>query len=177
MKTHRPIVITGFMGCGKTEVARGLARRLDLVVVDLDEKIAERKRKTAAQLIVEEGEPAFREIETNTLRELLDSGDAGVIALGGGAWITEANRSLVSQHQGVSIWLDTPFEVCWQRIEISTEDRPLGRTREQAQELFNFRRPFYELAAIHLPLTDQESLEAVLDRTELALTQHMIDAS
>src|SRR5215212_5128801 len=93
MKLTGPIVITGFMGCGKTEVARALARRLNLQILDLDENIAEQTGQTAAQLILEQGEPAFRAVETNTLRQLLEDYTAGVIALGGGAWITKEVRS------------------------------------------------------------------------------------
>ena len=59
------IVITGFMGCGKTRVARELARHLNLTMVDLDERITEKEGRSPAQLIVEEGEEAFRLIESD----------------------------------------------------------------------------------------------------------------
>jgi shikimate kinase len=169
MNPARPIVITGFMGCGKTEIARALARRFDLTLVDLDQRIAEQHGRTAAQLIVEEGEPAFREIETQTLGELLEAGEAGVIALGGGAWITAANRELIEQHHGVTVWLDTPFDLCWQRIETSPQDRPLGRTRAQAEQLYLQRRAIYQLAAIHLPLLAHETTAEIVARLERRL--------
>ncbi|HKY45487.1 MAG TPA: shikimate kinase [Pyrinomonadaceae bacterium] len=149
------LVITGFMGSGKTRVARELARRLGLSIVDLDEKITEKERRSPAQLIVEEGEQAFRVIESEVLRELLDTNTAGVIALGGGAWIQETNRSLIHQHRYLSVWLDVPFEVCWARIETSGEDRPLGKTREQAQALYEQRRPIYELANVRIAVGNQ----------------------
>lgn len=166
MKISGPIVITGFMGCGKTEVARALAARLGIVFIDLDAEILKKQGRTAAELIVEDGEPAFRTVETNTLRELLQDNRASVIALGGGAWITGENRELISQHNGVSVWLDTPFAVCWQRIEISSEDRPLGRTREQAASLFQLRQPVYRLAMIRLPVMAQEHLDNIVKRLE-----------
>ena len=166
MKISGPIVITGFMGCGKTEVARALAARLGIVFIDLDAEILKKQGRTAAELIVEDGEPAFRTVETNTLRELLQDNRASVIALGGGAWITGENRELISQHNGVSVWLDTPFAVCWQRIEISSEDRPLGRTREQAASLFQLRQPVYQLAMIRLPVMAQEHLDNIVKRLE-----------
>lgn len=169
MKLTRPIVITGFMGCGKTEVARTLARRFNLTLVDLDQLIAEQHGRTAAQLIVEEGEPAFRAIETQALRELLQANHAGVIALGGGAWITAANRDLIEQHHGITVWLDTPFDLCWQRIETSAQDRPLGRTRTQAEQLYRDRRAVYQLAAIHLPVLAHETTAELVARLEIAL--------
>ena len=144
------IVITGFMGCGKTQVARKLARHLNLTMIDLDERITEKEGRSPAQLIVEEGEPAFRLIESAVLRELLQSDTAHIIALGGGAWIQEVNRDLINQEGYVSIWLDVPFEVCWGRIESSSDDRPLGKTKDQAQILYEQRRPIYQLAKLHI---------------------------
>jgi shikimate kinase len=157
----RPIVITGFMGCGKSKVARALALQLDVPVVDLDDVITAQHGQTPAQLITEAGEPAFRSIESNTLRELLKTMQTGVIALGGGAWIEETNRELMEQHGCSSVWLDVPFEVCWARIETSEEDRPLGRTREQAQALYERRKPIYRLAAIHVEVLGHEDLEVL----------------
>lgn len=158
------LVITGFMGSGKTRIARELARRLDLSMVDLDERVTEKEGRSPAQLIVEEGEQAFRVIESEVLRELLETNTAGVIALGGGAWIQEVNRNLIDQHGYVSIWLDVPFEVCWARIEPSGEGRPLGKTREQAQALYDRRRPVYHLSDIHIPVTGREDFDDLVDR-------------
>lgn len=172
MKLRGPIVITGFMGCGKSQVARALAQRLELTLIDLDNKIATLHGRTAAQLINEEGEPAFRAIETGTLREVLQNNTSAVIALGGGAWITKTNRELVADHRGVAVWLDTSFAVCWQRIEASAEDRPLGRTRAQAEQLFNLRRPIYQLAGIHVTVMDHEPVNDTVARIETTLARY-----
>jgi len=159
-----PIVITGFMGCGKSKVARELARRRNVLMVALVEWITTRVGRSPAQLIDEDGERAFREIETNALRELLQSGTAGVIALGGGAWIEEVNRELIDQYGCTSIWLDTPFEICWERIATSAEDRPLGRTREEAEARYQRRKPVYRLAKIHIQVGAEESVDDLVDR-------------
>ena len=164
MNPAGPIVIVGFMGCGKTAVAHALARRLNLPMVDLDRTIAKQHGRTAAQLIREDGEPAFRAIETKTLHQLLEAGRRGVIALGGGAWITDVNRKLIDQYSCTSVWLDTPFELCWQRIEASEEDRPLGRTREQAEQLYRARKPVYQQATIRVPVEPHETLESIVVR-------------
>jgi shikimate kinase len=171
MNSGRPIVITGFMGCGKTEIARRLSLRFDLALIDLDQEIAKREGRTSAQLIVEEGEPAFREIETKILREVLEEG-IGIVALGGGAWITETNRTLIDERGGLSIWLDTPFELCWQRIEATPEERPLGRSRTQAEQLYRLRHPVYQLATIRVPVMANEPLETLLDRLEAELKNY-----
>jgi len=164
MKRPGPIVITGFMGCGKSKVARELARRRNAVFVDLDEWITGRAGRNPAQLINEDGERAFREIETNALRELLQSGEAGVIALGGGAWIENVNRDLIEEYSCTTIWLDTPFEICWERISASEEVRPLGRTREEAEARYQRRKPVYRLAKVHIQAGAEESVDDLVDR-------------
>jgi len=169
MKRNGPIVITGFMGCGKSKVARELALRRNVVMVDLDDWIARRVGRNPAQLINEDGELAFREIETNALRDLLRSGEAGVIALGGGAWIEKANRELIDQFGCTSIWLDTPFEICWERIAASEEDRPLGRTREEAQARYDRRKPTYALAQFHIAVSTVQTLDDLISAIETKL--------
>ena len=164
MKLKKPIVITGFKGCGKSKIAREQARRLDVPVVDLDDVITARQGRTPAQLITEDGERAFRSIESDTLRQLLKTVPAGIIALGGGAWIEETNRELIDQYGCLSVWLDVPFEVCWSRIETSEDDRPLGRTREQALMLYEHRKPIYQLATIHMQRMIDEDLEDFISR-------------
>ena len=173
MKRSGPIVITGFMGCGKSKVARELARRRDVVMVDLDEWITARVGRSPAQLIDEDGERAFREIETNALRELLQSGEAGVIALGGGAWIEEVNRDLIEEFSCTTIWLDTPFEICWERITASEEVRPLGRTRAEAEGRYNLRKPIYARAQLHIRVT--QNIEELLLTIEKCLTTDYTD--
>ena len=170
-----PIVITGFMGCGKSKIARALAQHLNVSFVDLDESITTRTGRTPAQLIDEDGEPAFRRIETETLREVLHDGEAGVIALGGGAWIEAANRELINEYGCASVWLDVPFEVCWSRIESGGEDRPLGRTKTQAAALYERRRPVYQLATIHVPLLGHEQLDEMIQHLSRRFTQKNAD--
>ena len=170
-----PIVITGFMGCGKSKVARELARSRNLAMVDLDEWITARTSRSPAQLINEDGEPAFREIESNALRDLLEMREAGVIALGGGAWIEKVNRDLIDEHGCTSIWLDTPFAICWERIAASEEDRPLGKTREEAQARYDHRRPIYALAQLHIRVEAEQSLDDLLSTVEKCLTTDYTD--
>jgi len=150
MSANQLIAVTGFMGSGKTEVARALATELNLKMIDLDEVITARTGRTPAQLIVEDGEPAFRKIESATLDQILKTEAKAVISLGGGAWIEDKNRLLIRDAECLSIFLDVPFETCWRRIESSLDERPLGRTREEAQVRFQERGPIYKLATHHV---------------------------
>ena len=170
MRRLGPIVVTGFMGCGKSRVARELGSRRNTAMVDLDKWITRRVGRSPAQIITEDGERAFREIETNALRALLKCGEVDVIALGGGAWIEKVNRDLIDEYGCTSIWLDTPFEICWERIAASDEDRPLGRNREEAEARYALRKPIYKLAMFHITVSSKEPVNHLVSLIEKYLT-------
>jgi shikimate kinase len=149
------------MGCGKTMVAEALARRLGCAVVDLDSIIADREGRSPAEIIVQDGEPQFREIETRALKVVLEENAARVIALGGGAWMIEANRALVARHDCLSVWLDAPFELCWERIQASETNRPMAPDRKSAQALYDSRRPAYGLAEIRIDSRETKGLDEI----------------
>jgi shikimate kinase len=160
----RRIVIVGFMGSGKTTVAEALARQLDCGLIDLDSFIVEREGRSPAEIIAQDGEPTLREIETEALREVLEKNAARVIALGGGAWTIEANRSLVAQHDCLRVWLDAPFDLCWKRILSSKTVRPLAPDRATAEKLFKDRRTSYELSERHLNVSPEDSPKTLADK-------------
>jgi shikimate kinase len=144
---NRRIVILGFMGSGKTTVARELARQLECEFIDLDSFITDREGRSPAEIITQDGEASFRERETLALCDVLQDRNAGVIALGGGTWIVPANRTLIALHDCLSVWLDAPFELCWQRIAASgNSNRPLAPDIETAQRRYESRRAEYALA-------------------------------
>ena len=157
MNSSSHIIITGFMGSGKTTVARGLARILGREMLDLDHVIAEQEGRTAKEIIDQDGEDWFREIETLSVREVLENSLAGVIALGGGAWTLERNRNLINQHNAATVWLDATFELCWDRILRSGGGRPLARDEGQARMLYAQRRPQYALAKLHIQVAANKS--------------------
>ena len=161
MNSSRHIIITGFMGSGKTSVARGLARILGCEMLDLDHVIAERERRTAREIIEQDGEESFRKVETRILREVLKTNPVGVIALGGGAWTFERNRNLMNKHGCVTVWLDAPFELCWERILISGGNRPLARDEGQARMLYAERRPQYALAELPVRVVANKSTDEI----------------
>jgi shikimate kinase len=166
-RSGRRIVVVGFMAAGKTCVATALARLLSCEAVDLDRLISEHEKRTIRELIEERGEDSFRETESFMLRDVLEKSRARVIALGGGAWTIEENRELIAAHDCLTIWLDAPFDLCWQRIKREQGTRPLALDRESAHRLYRLRRPIYELAALHVEvkegLTADETAAEVLN--------------
>lgn len=159
------IVITGFMGSGKSSIARALALRLDSQMIDLDGEILKKEYRSAKQIIDDQGEPSFRQIETRVLRAVLRKNAAGVIALGGGAWTIPGNRELIASAGGISVWLDAPFNLCWQRIVASTlggkDERPLARNEQEALNLYTRRRAAYASADLHVETSGSKTADQV----------------
>lgn len=169
MMMKRRIVIVGFMGCGKTSVAKALAVRFGCEMSDLDSFITAREGRSPAEIIEQDGESAFREIETRALQDVLEQNEARIVALGGGAWTIESNRALLARHNCLSIWLDVPFEVCWERIKSSDRNRPLAPDRESAQKLYESRRAIYELAQLRIKSSDHLMPNEVVTAIERSL--------
>lgn len=161
MSSHSAIFISGFMGAGKTTVAKALARILNRAAADLDQIITAREGLSPKKIIERHGEEAFREVETRTLREVLDEGAVGVIALGGGAWTLRRNRELIHERNGIAVWLDAPFELCWRRIMGAGSERPLALSEQQARVLFLKRTPLYELASVWIDAKGDKSAEEI----------------
>ncbi|MEO6390792.1 MAG: shikimate kinase [Pyrinomonadaceae bacterium] len=159
---NRPIVIVGFMGAGKTTVARELARQLGCAMVDLDELVVLRSGHYVAEIIDMEGEERFRQIESAALRQTIEEDREGVIALGGGTWTIPANREAIRAAAMLTVWLDTPFEICWERIRTSSDERPLARSETEARALFASRRVDYVLADIRIGDEAVSSLESTV---------------
>jgi shikimate kinase/RimJ/RimL family protein N-acetyltransferase len=164
----RRIVIVGFMGCGKSTFAADLARRLGGSMIDLDAVITEVEGRSPGEIIPQDGEVAFREIETAALQRVLEETDAQVIALGGGAWTIDLNRALIDQHECLTVWLDAPFDCCWERITAHSDTvRPLASDRESARALYESRRASYCLAHLRIDANQND----IVDQIQSALAR------
>jgi shikimate kinase len=171
--SNRRIFIIGFMAAGKTTVAQELARRLNCLAIDLDELVAERNGRGPKEIIEQDGEDAFRSVETGALREVVLDASARIVAVGGGAWTVAENRKLIAENEGFTVWLDAPFELCWQRIEAGREARPLAPSREQTGKLYAERRSVYESADVRISVSENESAEEIATKTADVVLRHM----
>jgi shikimate kinase len=145
--TADKIYLVGFMGAGKSTVARALAKRLDWRVEDIDERIEREERRDIASIFRQQGEPYFRNLERKALIDLL-AARGTVVASGGGTFADPANRDLML-HDGVVVWLDVPFPVILDRVPMDGR-RPLAADRQGLEQLYNQRLASYRLAHIRL---------------------------
>lgn len=150
----RNLVITGFMGTGKTSVAKKVAEYLGMPHIDMDQMIEERVGVSISELFTSPGEAFFREEERKLCQELASPASL-VIATGGGALVSPANREAFLQEGNVVICLDCEPGELMRRLE-KVEDRPLlegGQRRERIQSLLAQRRVAYAQIPLHIDTT------------------------
>ncbi len=141
------IFLTGYMGAGKTTLGKALARELNVSFIDLDWYIEERFHKSIQELFSQRGETSFRELERNMLHEVGEFEEL-VISTGGGTPCFFDNMEFMN-NRGITIFLDVSVEVLFNRLRISSQQRPILQNKSQ-EELRAFisralkeRRPFY----------------------------------
>lgn len=143
------IALTGFMGVGKSSVARHLSNILEIENIDLDTFIEKAEGRSVAEVLDAAGEAAYRELETRCLAKLLDESSARIISLGGGTFTIPRNRELIREKGIGTVWLESTFAHCWYNIKASKKERPLARDKRAAKRLFESRQSVYSLADWH----------------------------
>ena len=146
MKTDK-LYLVGFMGAGKSSVARALGRRLDWKAEDIDARIEDAERRDIPTIFRDSGEPYFRAREREALIDLLPERGA-VIASGGGTFADASNRELMLRDGGV-VWLDVPFEIILKRVPRDGR-RPLAADRLGMEQLYNQRLAAYRQAHLRV---------------------------
>ena len=132
------IVLVGMPGCGKTTVGRELAQLSGKPFVDLDEEIVRRAGKSIPDIFREEGEAAFRELESQVLADIC-ARSGQVIATGGGAVLRAENRAAMRRTGQV-------YFLCRNLEELPTDGRPLSQ-KGSLEEMYRVRKPLYSAAA------------------------------
>ena len=143
------IALTGFMGVGKSSVARHLSGMTGYPRVDLDQLIEDHVERSIARLIEEDGIEGFRRVESEVLELSLKRPDIRILSLGGGTWMSERNRQLLRDAGFTTLWLDGSFKHCWLNISRSKKKRPLAQDKDAALRLYDERQKFYCLADWH----------------------------
>jgi shikimate kinase len=168
LKRTPGIYLVGFMAAGKSTIGRALADELGWPFSDIDSDIEKQQGTTIAEIFTSRGEAVFRELETSAIRQHVNcirTGVPRVIALGGGAFVQERNWELL-ENNGVTIWLDCPFDVVCKRLD-GDQTRPLAVDMTRLAKLFEDRRPLYSRADFHVQVSSDDVRSIV--RTILAL--------
>jgi shikimate kinase len=151
------------MGAGKSSVGAALAARLGNRFIDLDEEISSRFRATIPEIFRHHGEAAFRAAEREELARCAELRDL-VVATGGGAFCAEANRGVIHDCGGVSVYLELPWEELAQRLASDHRERPKYDDSDQAHRLFEERLPHYRQAMVTVSLDGLESSGEIAER-------------
>ena len=144
------LYLVGFMGAGKTTVARALGKRAGWRVEDIDERIETREHRSVASIFAQQGEPHFRQLERLALGELLPLRHV-VVATGGGTFVEADNRALMLA-DGAVAWLDLPLAQVIERVPADGR-RPLASDRAQMEQLYARRRLAYAHAHVRIDAT------------------------
>ncbi len=169
---HKTVALVGMMGAGKTAVGKALAARLDVPFLDSDAEIITAANMSIAEIFERDGEAFFRDRETQVINRLLEA-ERGILSTGGGAFLAERNRRLISE-KGVSVWLKADLDLLWSRVK-HKDTRPLLRTAnplETLRALHAARSPVYALADLTVQSQPSYSIDTMAGKVlETLLTR------
>ncbi len=160
----KTVVLVGMMGAGKTAVGKALAARLDVPFLDSDEEIVKAADRPIPEIFERDGEPFFRDRETEVIKRLLHE-ECGILSTGGGAYLAERNRVEISAN-GVAVWLRADLDLLWARVR-HRNSRPLLQTSnpfETLRDLYEARDPFYAKAELAVQCRADYSIDQMADQ-------------
>lgn len=136
------VFLCGFMGCGKSTIGRLAAKKLGCGFCDTDDLIVRTLDMTIPEIFAQKGEPFFRKTEAEIVKSLC--GKTTVAACGGGAMLNPDTAKAAKESGSAVIFLDVPFEMCYERIKDDT-NRPIvmNSTKKELEKLYNYRRSIY----------------------------------
>jgi shikimate kinase len=169
--TPRRIILTGFMGAGKSTVGPLVADRLGWRFLDVDDVIESEAGATIAELFARHGEPAFRQREHETIARLA-AAEALVLALGGGAIERQETRTLLLTTPGtLVVHLEVELATTLARCAGTEGTRPILADQANLASRYHRRLPLYRTAHVSIPvdaLTPGQAVAAILQAAQLA---------
>lgn len=164
-ESSKMIVLIGLMGSGKTTVGRALAEHLNLVFRDSDEAVENLAKTSVREIFENQGEEVFRKLESQALVELCSKKSSMVLAVAGGAIISESNRELLKLNALCIVWLDAPTPTLISRTGRG-KHRPLldGDPVGSLNKMRLDREPLYQQLATHHLVTQSLSIAQVVQQ-------------
>ena len=157
------IILIGFMGCGKSSVGIKLSYAQKRPIIDTDKWIEKKQKMTISEIFATKGEAAFRQMETDCLKELIEKEEGKIISTGGGLPIKEENHSLLKE-LGRVYYLKVSPQTVFERLQGDTT-RPLlqgDNPMEKIKELLDYRAPVYEKCADVIVDVSDKNFEEIL---------------
>jgi shikimate kinase len=160
------LFLVGYRGCGKSSVARRLGELLQLASVDSDDVIEQEAGKSIRAIFADEGEPHFRDAESQVIQQLADRQETSIVSLGGGAILREQNRRVIKKG-GAVVWLKATVAEIAKRVAndaTSAERRPALTQladRDEIAKLLMVREPLYREVADLTVDTDHRSVDDI----------------
>lgn len=158
------VILIGFMGCGKSSVGMELAKAMKIPFVDTDAMIEEQTHRKINDIFRESGEAYFRDMETSVLKQLLNTGERSVVAVGGGLPVRPVNREYLKK-LGTTFYLLAKPETLVKRLE-GDDTRPLlqgGKLRQRIDKLMNDREEIYLSVADVQVVTDNRGIQEIAE--------------
>jgi shikimate kinase len=147
------------MGAGKSTVAAALGRRIGWPTEDIDSRIESRERRSVAAIFAKDGEPYFRDVERQVVRDLLPPRNV-IVAAGGGTFADPEIRAAMLS-DGAVVWLDLPLDEVVKRVPADGR-RPLAADLVQLEQLYGRRRLSYQQA--HVRVDASRPVDEVVER-------------
>jgi shikimate kinase len=168
---NQKIILLGYMGSGKSTIAKKLAEIIHLNALDLDELIEKSQKKTIAELFSEDGEVHFRKLEHHTFVELLNDSTSFILSVGGGTPCYANNHLLLQREDVLSIYLKTSIDELVNRLIHETQKRPLltSKNPDDLKEFIAkhlFERSYFYNQAKYTVSTDGKSVDEIVSEIQ-----------
>ena len=167
----KKIILLGYMGCGKSTIAKLLANLTSISYLDLDEIIEKQENSSVKKLFSDKGEIYFRKLEHQILASLIHNQDSFILSLGGGTPCYSNNHEFLKADHVISIYLNASVDTLYERLLFNSEQRPLiaDKNPEEMKEFIAknlFDRSYYYNQAKYKITVDGKSPEEILSEIE-----------
>ena len=167
----KKIILLGYMGSGKSTIAKLLANLTSISYLDLDEIIEKQENSSVKKLFSDKGEIYFRKLEHQILAALIQNQDSFILSLGGGTPCYSNNHEFLKADHVISIYLNASVDTLYERLLFNSEQRPLiaNKNPEEMKEFIAknlFDRSYYYNQAKYKITVDGKSPEEILSEIE-----------